>query len=294
MTTATATTTPPSATPLESRLAAIAERTGDRALQRVANGQLPFDDGPICGSVVRLDWANTCLMNLFKATGDADAFALLFELNRDDFLQTIRGRVRRRPEIDPEDVLQDAFMNIHRYPHRFQGDRARSFRCWGHAILRNMTLGSLKRRAGAPISLSCGEQSWDPEDPRVRPPEQVAGEHEDARLVDHAFLLFLALYLAQFERLSPKTQRMLTLVEIHGSSYRDTAREVGRTPASLKVAIFRARRRILDGMQDALVTLSIAPCAPRSASRRSGSSRSQPRPPRKAREGLEQPLGRVG
>jgi RNA polymerase sigma factor (sigma-70 family) len=257
-----ATTEAPS---LDARLAAIGERTGDRALLRVASGELPFDDGSIQGDVARMDWTNTCLMNVFKVTGDPDAFALLFELNREDFLQTIRARVRRRPEIDPEDVLQDAFLNIHRYPHRFQGDRARAFRCWGHAILRNMMLGSLKDHSGGPVSLSSDDRSWDPQDPRMRPPEQVASEHEDARVVDHAFLLFLGLYLAQFERLSPTMQRMLTLVEIHGSSYRDTARELGRTPASLKVAIFRARRRILDGMQHALVTLAIGPAGQRAA-----------------------------
>ena len=68
----------------------------------------------------RLDWTSTCLMNCYKNTADGQVFALLFDLNKGPFLQAIQSKVRRcAASIDPQDVLQEVFLNIYRYPNRF-------------------------------------------------------------------------------------------------------------------------------------------------------------------------------
>ena len=85
-----------------------------------------------------LDWARTGLMNVFRITGDCGAFDLLHDLSRDSFLAAIRGRLRGQPVyVDAHDVLQEVFLNIYRYPHRFLPERADAFRNWGHRIVRN-------------------------------------------------------------------------------------------------------------------------------------------------------------
>ena len=94
-----------------------------------------------------------------------------------------------------------------------------------------------------------------PADTHVLPPERVASDHESVDLVNHAFVLFLELYLRIFSRLSARERRALTLAEIEGWCYRDIARELGMAVANVKVLIYRSRRRIWRGMSDALAEL---------------------------------------
>lgn len=244
----------PAVPALRGRLLALAERTHDTALERVARGEPPRDGSRMATAQERTDWVNTCLMDAFKNTGDAEVFALLFELNRSSFLQAISSRLRRCTTcVDAEDVLQESFLNIYRYPHRFLADRADAFRKWGHRIVRNTLIGFFRGQARQPKPLFLDEDHELPEDPHVLPPERVASDHESVDLVNHAFVLFLELYLRHFSRLSAREQRALTLAEIEGWCYRDIASDLGMSVANVKVMIFRSRRRICRGMSDSLV-----------------------------------------
>ena len=81
---------------------------------------------------------------------------------------------------------------------------------------------------------------------------RLAAEAESASLVNTAYLLYLNLYLLHFQRLSPKEQHALTLVEIEGGSYRDAAARLGIRLENLKMVIFRGRRKIFRGMEISL------------------------------------------
>lgn len=241
---------------LHGRLLELAARTHDVALERVARGEPPRDGSTMATERERTDWVNTCLMDAFKNTGDAEVFALLFELNRSSFMQAISSRLRRgRTCVDAEDVLQESFLNIYRYPHRFLADRADAFRNWGHRIVRNTLIGFFRGQARQPKPLFLDEDHEQPADTHSLPPERVASDHESVDLVNHAFVLFLELYLRQFSRLTAREQRALTLAEIEGWCYRDIARDIGMSVANVKVMIFRSRRRICRGMSDALAEL---------------------------------------
>lgn len=241
---------------LHGRLLELAARTHDTALERVARGEPPRDGSTMATERERSDWVNTCLMDAFKNTGDAEVFALLFELNRSSFMQAISGRLRHcRSCVDAEDVLQESFLNIYRYPHRFLANRADAFRNWGHRIVRNTLIGFFRGQARQPKPLCLDEEHEPPADPHVLPPERVASDHESVDLVNHAFVLFLELYLRQFSRLSAREQRALTLAEIEGWCYRDIARDLGMSIANVKVLIYRSRQRICRGMSDALAEL---------------------------------------
>lgn len=241
---------------LHGRLLELAARTHDKALERVARGEPPRDGSTMATERERYDWVNTCLMDAFKNTGDAEVFALLFELNRSSFMQAISGRLRRcRTCVDAEDVLQETFLNIYRYPHRFLADRADSFRNWGHRIVRNTLIGFFRGQARQPKPLFLDEDHEQPADTHSLPPERVASDHESVDLVNHAFVLFLELYLRQFSRLQAREQRALTLAEIEGWCYRDIARDLDMSVANVKVMIFRSRRRICRGMSDSLAEL---------------------------------------
>ena len=241
---------------LRQRLLTLCERTGDDALRRLALGQPPADGAKITSEQDRSDWISTCLMDNFKNTGDAEVFGLLFELNRAVFLQAIRGHLRRGHGcIDANDVLQEVFLNIWRYPNHFLADRANAFRSWGHRIVRNAALKFVKVAARQPSPLVLDADDELPQDSRAQPPESVLAAHESVELVNHAYVLYLCLYLAHFRHLSKREQRALTMAEIQGRSYLDIANALGIRFQNVRMVIFRSRQRILRGLSESLTTL---------------------------------------
>jgi RNA polymerase sigma factor (sigma-70 family) len=238
---------------LEDQLLEIWEGTGDQALLRLGQGRTPREEVGECSDAERFDWVNTCLMDCFKNTEDPKVFALLFRLNRNSFQQAISCRLRRgQMGVDPDDVLQEVFLNIYRYPHRFQAEKADSFRNWGHRIVRNTLLKFLKGAAGLWRISSLDDDIVQRPDIRERGPEQCATETESARVVDTAYLIYLNLYLAHFQRLSEKERRALTMVEVESASYKQAAAALDIRLENLKMVIFRGRRKIYRALQKTL------------------------------------------
>lgn len=250
---------------LKERLVELWERSGHPALRRLADGKHPFSGEPIEAEHEFRDWVSTGLMDVFRSGGEAAVFALLFELNRGWFLQAIQSRLRRAGgRIDAQDVLQEVFLNIYRYPHRFHPDRADAFRGWGHRIARNTLLKFFKGQSRLAQFAEFDDEQVQPEDPRGRRPDRAAIEAESAVVVNQAYLLYLQLYLVHFATLSTKERRALTMVEVEGVSYRDAAAELGIRLENLKMVIFRGRRKILRGMAESLATIAHA-AAPQGA-----------------------------
>lgn len=252
---------------LRDRLVDLWERTGDDALNRMAKGEAPRDGVAYDSDQDRSDWLSTCLMEAYKNTGDSAVFALLFEINHPVFLIAVQGQLRRCfQRVDPQDVLQEVFLNIYRYPHRFLSDRADAFRNWGHRIVRN-TLLKFLRGESRRSQLHSLDEEIQHADPRTRSPERAASESEGAVLVNRAYLLYLNLYLLHFGKLSSKEQRALSMVEVKGASYREAAEDLGIRLENLKMVIFRGRRKIFRGMGRSLLELDAleidpAPAAP--------------------------------
>lgn len=244
---------------LTGRLYELWERTGDAALRRVAEGRQPHTLVPFGHEQERSDWTSTSLMDCYKNTGDAAVFALLYELNRASFLHAIHCGLRRvHYQVDEQDVLQEVFLNIYRYPHRFLADRPDAFRGWGHRIVRNTLLKFLKGQSRLARFHEMNEEVLQPEDVRTRRPDRVASEAESASVVNHAYVLYLQLYWIHFRQLSPKERVALTMVEIDGVSYRDAAAALGIRLENLKMVIFRGRRKIFRGMERSLETIDQA------------------------------------
>ena len=238
---------------LRARLLELWERTGDPALQRLANNEPPRAGASMTSEQERSDWLSTCVMETYKNSGDPAVFALLFELNRGAFLVAIQAQLRRAHQhVDAQDVLQEVFLNIYRYPHRFLSDEADAFRNWGHRIVRNTLLKFLKGQTRLSRFLELDEELLQPEDKHTRSPERVASEAESAATVNHAYFLYLNLYLLHFQKLSAKERRALTLVEVDGISYKDAAADLGIRLENLKMVIFRGRRKIFRGMEQSL------------------------------------------
>lgn len=243
------------------RLALLWERTGDDGLQRLVEGRSLSDDEDALPLArlepqAHVDWVSTALMQCFQRTGDPQVFALIYELNEASFAQAIHGRLRRTvSRVDGRDVLQEVFLNIYRYPHRFVAEKADSFRNWGHRIVQNTLLKFLKLESRRLRTAQLDEAVGDRADVRARNPLRSAVDSEQQRAVDRAFLIYLNLYLVHFRQLSQKEQRALTLVEVEGVSYREAAADLGIRLENLKMVVFRARRKIYRGMSRTMAEL---------------------------------------
>jgi RNA polymerase sigma factor (sigma-70 family) len=246
---------------LHDRLIELWEQTGDDNLRRLGEGKpVCGHEKAVCSQHDHIDWVSTCLMSCFKRTGDPDVFTCLFELNHGAFAGAIASRLRRSAvHVESSDVLQEVFLNIYRYPHRFVAEKADSFRNWGHRIVRNTLLKYLKSASRASRCMSLDDESSARVDPASRSPLATVMDVESAQIVDRAYLIYLNLYLNQFLRLSAKEQQALTLVEVRSASYKEAAQALGIRLENLKMVIFRGRRKILRGMNQILEHLEASP-----------------------------------
>lgn len=198
----------------------------------------------------RRDALSTRLMEVFRVHQSRVAFGLLYELNRHHLLLHVAARLRRyQSKADASDVLQEVFVNVYRYPHRFDAARDDAFRVWTATIVRNTVLKHLRSlsrsgRAEVPIEDL-------PEQPQPGGCEPLRGviQSESQAECNRVFVLYLHLYLSFYRMLSEREQRAIHLVEVDGLSYRDAAGELGIKLENLKMVVFRARRKIHRSMR---------------------------------------------
>jgi RNA polymerase sigma factor (sigma-70 family) len=231
---------------LRGRIAELAgevDGSGLKVLQAIV------DDGERSLDEVR-SHLSTQLMEQFRLTCSRGCFGLLYELNRTYLLGLVAQRLRRyQNRADPNDLLQEVFFNVYRYPRRFDAARPDAFRIWTTTIVRNTVLKQLR-------SLSRSGRAEVPfEDLSEHPEESDSGplggaiERESEDSCKRVYLVYLHLYLEFYKRLSLREQEALRLVEVEGVCYRDAAAELGIKLENLKMVIFRARRKITRAMK---------------------------------------------
>ncbi|MEX1025369.1 MAG: RNA polymerase sigma factor [Planctomycetota bacterium] len=233
------------------------------------------------------DGLSTRLMELFRLHQSRAAFGLLYELNAQHLLIQVASRLRRyQSKADPGDVLQEVFVNIYRYPHRFDATRDDAFRVWTSTIVRNTVLKhlrSLSRSGRAEVSF---DDLPEPTEERTIEPARGVIRNESERECTRVYLTYLHLYLRFYSLLSEREQRALQLVEVEESSYRDAAADLGIKLENLKMVIFRARRKIHRSMKRVFEGLP-PDMRPARDPRRGGEARSTGSDPKCATRGSE-------
>lgn len=193
-----------------------------------------------------LDRIMSELMALFQQTRSTEAFTLLYQASWRSFLGEIRSTLRRYgSRSDPWDVLQEVYLCIYRYPHRFRPEKERAFRNWARAVVRNAVWKQLRRNARGGRAFPLSEEIPDRlvESDPLRSLERKEGE----RSLRRTYLLTLALYLAAYHtRLKPREKKALHLVEVEGLSYRAAATRMRIKPENFKMVVCRARKKIFN------------------------------------------------
>lgn len=199
----------------------------------------------------RADRMATELMALFRDTRDEEAYESLYRHSRDSVLLWIRRRIAEsRSSLDPQELLQDTFVNVYRYSSSFRSDHRGSFRVWVRTISANAVRRSLGRRPGFSLQ-RFPEGLQEPADPAASPRDaaiQTEGEEE----VQRAWALLLFQYAAAYRSLSERDREAMHLVEVEDLSYAECGERLRVGPSNMKMIMFRARRRLMKQLRGLL------------------------------------------
>ncbi len=150
------------------------------------------------------------------------------------------ARIRRRAarilgdESEAEDIVQDVFVNVHRFLHRYKPDRP--FSHWLSVVTLNACRIELRRRAGRDRRHDAYRN-----DP-VRP--AVAKLDIDPILRDWL--------VDALDEIPAKTKQSILLRVLDGLSYREIADRVGTSEAAAKMRVLRGLRELRARYTDAL------------------------------------------
>jgi|YNPNPStandDraft_1061719.scaffolds.fasta_scaffold03922_8 RNA polymerase sigma factor (sigma-70 family) len=131
---------------------------------------------------------------------------------------------------DPDDAMeltQEAFLRLHRH---WKGrDPGRPAKAWMYAVLRNLAIDLLRKRA-----VRQQAEGAAPEEAAGGPgPEALAARRELSAAIRQAI-----------ERLPVAQREVLLLKDFHGLSYAEIARVTGATPALVASRLHDARQRL--------------------------------------------------
>lgn len=166
--------------------------------------------------------------------GDARAFPQLVERYRDRLLNFVTRMIGDRERA--EDLVQEAFLRVHRHLHRF--DPSKKFSTWIYTIASNLAKNELRNRSRSPLVLyqslrPQGEEDQRPlqfEDSRTRP-DDMYGNRYLREMVD-----------ATVATLAAHHREVFVLREIEGRSYEEIAELTRCNLGTVKSRLNRARR----------------------------------------------------
>src|SRR5216684_5554822 len=168
--------------------------------------------------------------------GDKEAFEELVRRHQHRVFAVAGGILRRREDV--EDIAQQVFVKAYFSLKRF--DQRAAFSTWLHKITVNECWDLLRKRKARPLVY---ESDFSEEQSRqyASPDRKVAqGPDTSDRL---AMRQRLERMLSQLEK---RDRAMLVLKEVEGFSVEEIAESMGLNANTVKVRLFRARRRIVE------------------------------------------------
>lgn len=161
--------------------------------------------------------------------GDAVAFRELYRTHRPHVARLVQRILG--PDSEVEDVIQEAFIQVHRSLPSFQGTSLLS--TWIHRVAVNVALQHIRRRR---------RQRSGPVVMTPDPPEPTTGDvapEEDVLWRDRMRKLYAAL-----EGLSPKKRAVFVLHEIEGMSAEEIAKLMRAPLITVRTRLFYARKAL--------------------------------------------------
>jgi RNA polymerase sigma-70 factor (ECF subfamily) len=168
--------------------------------------------------------------------GDKAAFETLVQRHQHRVFAVARGILKRQEDV--EDVAQQVFVKAYFSLKRF--DQRAAFSTWLYKITVNECWDLLRKRKARPLVY---EADFNEEQSR----QYTAPEREVANGPDTSDRMALRERLQDMlAQLGKRDRAMLVLKEVEGFSVEEIAESMGLNPNTVKVRLFRARRRIVE------------------------------------------------
>jgi RNA polymerase sigma-70 factor (ECF subfamily) len=183
--------------------------------------------------------------------GDGAALGRLLELYRNYLLLLGRFQIGRRLQgkVEPADLVQETFLEVHRHFARFRGQTEVAFLCWLRQILAGTFANLLRRYLGTRQRDARLERDLAAEldrSSRVLDGALVAkGSSPSQRAVRREQAVLLADAL---QRLPPDCREVIVLRHLEGLAFAEVARRMGRSLDVVKKLWPRALARLRDLM----------------------------------------------
>ena len=167
--------------------------------------------------------------------GDKAAFELLVQRHQHRVFAVARGILKRQEDV--EDIAQQVFVKAYFSLKRF--DQRAAFSTWLYKITVNECWDLLRKRKARPLVY---EADFSEEQSR----QYSAVQREANKTPDTGDRMAMRERLeSMLGQLDKRDRAMLVLKEVQGFSVEEIADSMGLNPNTVKVRLFRARRRIV-------------------------------------------------
>ncbi len=168
--------------------------------------------------------------------GDKVAFETLVQRHQHRVFAVARGILKRQEDV--EDIAQQVFVKAYFSLKRF--DQRAAFSTWLYKITVNECWDVLRKRKARPLVY---EADFSEEQSK----QYSAAEREASKAPDTSDRMALREQLEKMlGQLDKRDRAMLVLKEVEGFSVEEIAESMGLNANTVKVRLFRARRRIIE------------------------------------------------
>jgi len=166
--------------------------------------------------------------------GDVRAFESLVARYEARLIRYVRSLVR--DEEKARELVQDTFVKLHRYAHRYEPKA--SFATWLFRIAHNVAVSYLRKKK-LPLIFGFGNHDPETNSPTADVATDVPSPHREAE--GHQLGEIIQ---AELMRLPDKLREAFVLFDIEELSIREIAEVTGSPEGTVKARIFRARRAL--------------------------------------------------
>ena len=197
----------------------------------------PPASAPDAGADPTQQWNDTAAVAALigkHLAGDPKAFPSIVGRYQVRLLNFIYRMIGDRERA--EDLVQEAFIRVHRHLHRF--DPARKFSTWIYTIASNLAKNELRSRRRNPlVFFQSIKRLWQDEESKPLQYEDVSSRPDEVYQRQH----LQELVDETVVQLTPHHREVFILRELEGKSYEEIAEIVGCNIGTVKSRLNRAR-----------------------------------------------------
>ncbi len=187
----------------------------------------------------RAESRSDTLMRRFQSTREGETFDELYRENRPRIERIVASCLRfGAGDLDGEEIVQDVFVSVYRSAHCFRPGAQDAFGRWSSQIARNAVRRALKdrtrrRRVGsAPLLETMAAPATNP------------AEREILNATAAALVCTLLAFAQSLGELIPRDREILGEADLQQAPYADIGRRHRMRPGTVRMIVFRARRRL--------------------------------------------------